>query len=152
MIVSLIETLGPWSWWIAGVILLGLEIVLPGSIVMWFGIAAIVVGAVSLLVDWPWQAQWIVFGILSVISLIIGRRYFVHSKVETEDEHLNERAARLIGRKLVLSDAIEQNDGRVRIADTLWRVTGPDLPAGAAVKVVGVEGSVLVVVAAEQAA
>jgi membrane protein implicated in regulation of membrane protease activity len=31
----------------------------------------------------------------------------------------------------------------VRIADTTWQVTGPDLPAGSAVRVVGSDGIVL---------
>ncbi|MFD0936463.1 NfeD family protein, partial [Methylobacterium trifolii] len=38
--------------------------------------------------------------------------------------------------------------GRIRFDDTLWRVSGPDLPAGARVRVTGMAGTVLTVAAA----
>ncbi|MEZ5840439.1 MAG: NfeD family protein [Hyphomicrobiales bacterium] len=143
------QLLGPWAWWIAGLVLFGLEIIVPGSVVVWFGVAAILVGAVSLLVDIPWQAEWAAFAVLSVISLYFGRRYFLTEQTEGEDAHLNDRAARYVGRRYVLADAIVQGDGRIRIADTVWRVTGPDLPAGTPVTVTAALGTVLEVAKAD---
>jgi membrane protein implicated in regulation of membrane protease activity len=35
----------------------------------------------------------------------------------------------------------------VRVDDTVWQVRGPDMPAGARVKVTGAEGPVLLVAA-----
>ena len=37
--------LGPWGWMIAGLILLGLEIIAPGNVFVWFGVAALITGA-----------------------------------------------------------------------------------------------------------
>ena len=48
MIAGLVAELGPWSWWIVGLVFLGLEILIPGVFLLWIGLAAIVVGAVSL--------------------------------------------------------------------------------------------------------
>jgi membrane-bound ClpP family serine protease len=47
-IIATVASLGPWAWIIAGAILLALELVMPGAFMMWFGIAATLVGAVRL--------------------------------------------------------------------------------------------------------
>src|SRR3990170_1017972 len=44
---------------------------------------------------------------------------------------------------VALDGAIVNGQGRVQIADAYWSVTGPDLPAGTAVRVVGSEGMTL---------
>ena len=56
---------------------------------------------------------------------------------------LNERAAQYIGRTFTLATAIEGGRGKVRVGDTLWNAAGPDLPAGARVRVTGARASVL---------
>jgi inner membrane protein len=56
---------------------------------------------------------------------------------------LNQRAAQLVGRVLVLADAIEGGRGRVRVGDTLWQVEGPDLPRGTEVKVAAAKATLL---------
>lgn len=58
------------------------------------------------------------------------------------------RAAQLIGRTAVLAEPIREGRGRIRLDDTVWRVSGPDLPAGSRVKVVSVQGTELHVEAA----
>ena len=35
--------------------------------------------------------------------------------------------------------------GQIKVDDTNWRVTGPDLPSGAKVRVAGADGAVLAV-------
>jgi membrane protein implicated in regulation of membrane protease activity len=56
-VVSFIIGLGPWKWVIVGAILLALELAVPGAFMMWLGMAAVLVGVISFLVDWSWQAQ-----------------------------------------------------------------------------------------------
>lgn len=143
MLVKLVTMLGPWAWWIGGLVLFALEILVPGNVVMWFGVAAILVGAAGLIVDLPWQVEWSAFALLSVVSLYYGRRYFLKDAPEGVDAHINERPARLVGRRFVLAEPIVQGDGRIKVADTMWRVTGPDLPVGTAVTVTAAEGTVL---------
>ncbi|MCC2113186.1 MAG: NfeD family protein [Hyphomicrobiales bacterium] len=145
MIAEIVNFLGPWNWWILGLILLALEIAVPGFVLIWFGIAALIVGAVALMVDWPWQAELALFAVISLIAVVLGRRYFLRPEKEAGDLSLNERARRHIGRQLVLDTPIEQGNGRVRIGDTMWRITGPDMPSGTKIEVTGAEGSVLVV-------
>ena len=68
MILDIIEQLGGWSWWVLGLVLLGVEVLLPGFFFLWFGIAAILIGISALLIDWPWQLQVVGFVVLSVIA------------------------------------------------------------------------------------
>lgn len=52
---------------------------------------------------------------------------------------------RHIGETLVLEQALQRGVGRVRLGNREWVVRGPDLPAGAKIRVTGVDGSVLLV-------
>ena len=54
----------------------------------------------------------------------------------------------LLGREFTLEKPIIDGNGTVRIGDTVWRVAGPDTPAGTRVKVVQVDGANLTVAAA----
>ena len=143
MLTNIIETLGGWSWWVLGLILLAIEVVLPGFFFLWFGIAAILIGVSALFIDWPWQPQVLGFVVLSVIAALVGRRFAGNPETDTADPHLNLRASRLQGRTFVLSEPIVEGAGRVRIDDTVWQVRGPDAPAGSRVVVTGADGAVL---------
>ena len=56
---------------------------------------------------------------------------------------LNERASRYIGHEAVLNEPITDGIGRLALGDTVWRVAGPDLPAGQRVRVVGADAALL---------
>jgi membrane protein implicated in regulation of membrane protease activity len=145
MILDAIRALGGWSWWVLGLILLGVEVVAPGFFFLWFGIAAILIGISALLAPgWlGWQWQVVGFVVLSVVAALIGRRFAGNPEIETADPHLNLRASRLQGRTFVLSEPIVEGAGRVKIDDTVWQVRGPDAPAGTRVTVTGAEGPIL---------
>lgn len=72
-----------WMWLVAGFGLMALELVTPsGFFIMFFGVAALVVGLLggAGLVMAPW-AQWLVFTVSAVASLMLFRRK-VQSHVE----------------------------------------------------------------------
>lgn len=144
MIHRLIAELGPWAWWVLGIVLLILEVLLPGVFLVWIGIAAILTGALSLLLweqaFWVWQAQWLVFAVLSLAAALIGRR-IVRTRGETSDQpYLNQRGQSLVGRTATLEQPITEGRGRIRLDDTMWSVQGPDLPVGARVRVTASNG------------
>ncbi|WP_417687135.1 NfeD family protein [Roseibium sp.] len=145
LVERLIFELGPWNWWILGLLLLGLEILAPGTIFLWFGVSAILVGTLALFVDLSWQVSLVIFLGLSFVSLIVGRKLMAQLKSEEGDPGLNKRGSRYIGRTFVLKDPISEGTGKLSIDDTVWRVSGPDLPAGTHVQVTQVEGARLVV-------
>ena len=149
---NLVVELGPWSWWLLGLVLLAAELVLPGFFLVWIGLAGIIVGAFSLLfwdsAFWVWQVQWLVFAAVAVIVALLGRRYFYNNNQVTDEPFLNQRGASLVGRTATLGEPISEGRGRIRLDDTYWTVTGPDLPVGTRVKVVASNGRDLTVEAA----
>lgn len=150
MLIDWFAELGPWMWMVLGAVLLILEIVAPGVFLLWLGVAAILTGTLSLqLWDtsfWTWQVQVLVFLALSVASILIGRRLFAaNGKDDTDQPLLNQRDKQLVGRTTTLEEPIIDGHGRVRLGDTLWRVSGPDLPAGTRVRVSGTRDGELTV-------
>lgn len=149
MIVNLIVQSGHWSWMVLGLILLVLEVLLPGIFLVWFGVAALVTGTVVLLFGSAfglgWQVQLFVFLVLSVIFPLIGRRFFGSSKLEVDQPLLNRRGEQLIGQRAVLIEAIVNGHGRLKINDTIWRVTGDDMPIGTSVMITGFDHGALTV-------
>jgi membrane protein implicated in regulation of membrane protease activity len=139
-----------WHWWILAAVLAGIEAILPGMFFIWFGLAAGLVGVVALAVPGmgpQWEA--VLFVVLAVASVAFAKAYLHRNPTETEDPALNRRGERLLGRRFNLETAIVNGRGSVKVDDGVWRASGPDLPAGRAVKVVGVDGSILRVEAAE---
>jgi membrane protein implicated in regulation of membrane protease activity len=143
-----IEWLGAWTWFIGGVLLLILEVLAPGTFFLWFGVAAIVTGIVAMIHDFGWQTELILFAVLAIVFVVVGRRYFSYDSKRSDQPLLNERAARLIGRDFTLAEPIVGGTGKLRIEDSTWRIAGPDLPSGTRVRVTGHDGALLTVAAA----
>ncbi|MDX2289947.1 MAG: NfeD family protein [Hyphomicrobiaceae bacterium] len=143
---------GPWTWIAIAVLLFVLETVIPGVHFMWFGVAALVLGAVLLVAvlvapDWVaglgWQWEIVAFAALSVATLFLVKRFVRPGVTPTDAAGLNTRATQYVGRTYVLADAIERGRGKVAVGDTLWLAEGPELPAGTLVRVTGHNGTVL---------
>jgi hypothetical protein len=145
---QMMYSLGEWNWFILAGILLVLELVVPGAFMLWLGLAAIIVGIASFAVDWSWQTQLIAFAVLSLALIPVWRR--VSRKVEpaVDRPYLNRRAEGYVGRVFTLDKPIVDGVGTIRIDDTVWRVAGPDCPAGSRVKIASADGANLVVVPA----
>ena len=85
MMVDLINILGHWTWVVFALVLLGLEIVMPSTFLLWPGIAAMGVGIVTLVLGmdnpvWPWQAQVLLFLGLSLVVAFFGRKLLKDKK------------------------------------------------------------------------
>ncbi|MDP1732593.1 MAG: NfeD family protein, partial [Devosia sp.] len=68
-IIEFIASYGPWAWIVAGVILLALELVVPGGIVLWLGVAGIITGLASFFQPIGWPLQFLLFGGLSLVLI-----------------------------------------------------------------------------------
>ncbi|HLZ05409.1 MAG TPA: NfeD family protein [Bradyrhizobium sp.] len=146
---EMFSTLGTWNWLIFGFILMALELAAPGVFLFWFGLAALLVGLVSFAAHPSWQTQLLMFAVFAVAAVPIWRRLAASpSRASRSNPFLNRRAAALVGRVFTLEKPIIDGTGTVRIDDTIWRVAGPDAPAGSRVKVVRADGANLTVAAA----
>jgi membrane protein implicated in regulation of membrane protease activity len=142
--------LGPWFWFVAAGVLLVLELAAPGVFFIWLAAAALLTGLVDLAVPMGWQGEALVFAVLSLAAIFVGRPILKRRHaLDSDQPNLNRRMFDYVGKSYVLKDAIVNGQGKVRIDDTLWDVLGPDLPAGSAVKVTGVTGLRLTVVPGE---
>ncbi|MBQ0823983.1 NfeD family protein [Microvirga terrae] len=146
MIADAFIGLGAWAWIILGVVLIGIELLAPGSFFLWLGLAAVATGLLDAVLGLSWQAAALLFALLSVGAVILGR-YVTRSKTQPDAAAapLNQRGQSLVGRVFTLETPIKDGEGRIRVDDSSWRVTGADRFAGAKVRVVRVEGATLVV-------
>jgi membrane protein implicated in regulation of membrane protease activity len=138
---SFLVSFGTWDWFVAGGVLLVLEVLAPGVFMLWLGLAALLVGAISLVVDWPWQAQFVAFAVFAIAAIPAWRR--LSRGMRTDQPFLNRRADAFVGRVFTLEKPIVDGTGTIGIDDTVWRVSGPDTPAGSKVKVTRVDGAAL---------
>ncbi|WP_133477342.1 NfeD family protein [Cognatilysobacter segetis] len=131
-------------WAILALALIAAEVLAPGAFMLWLGIAAaITCGIVFLVPDLAPVWQIVVFSVLSIASVLVYRRMSRGRDVESDRPSLNRRAEQLVGHVVPLATPIVAGRGRVQIADALWDVEGPDLPAGERVRVIGVRGMTL---------
>ena len=101
------ETIVYWHWLALAGIFAALEIFAPGVFLIFPGIAAVVVGiTILLLPELDWRLQLLLFAVLAVAFIFIGRRIYGRIS-QSEDHHsLNRRADRLIGGVYPLTSAM----------------------------------------------
>lgn len=140
---QMVMALGGWGWLIAGLVLMGLEMLAPGVFLFWLGLASFLVGLLSFLVAWSWQWQLVAFAIFALAAMPLWRRLGRPRQDATDQPFLNRRADALVGRVFTLERPIVDGAGIVRIDDTVWRVSGRDAPAGSRVRIIAADGASL---------
>lgn len=135
-----------WHWWAFGVFLAALEILMPGTILIWMGASAAVTGVVKLILPGlGWEYQLLIFAALSIVTIVFSLMFLRRHPQETDEPNLNRRGRQLVGRVFTLDDPIVNGTGRVKVGDSLWRVEGEDYLRGTKVKVVDIRGTTLIV-------
>ena len=146
---EMLSTLGTWNWLVFGLLLMGLELMLPGVFLFWIGLAALLVGLLSFVIAPSWQLQLLMFAVFAAAAVPVWRRVArSNSGVSNSNPFLNKRSEAMIGRVFTLEKPIIDGAGTVRIDDTIWRVAGPDTPAGSRVRIVRADGASLTVAVA----
>jgi membrane protein implicated in regulation of membrane protease activity len=136
----------PFVWLVGGLLLCAAELAIPGAFLLWIGFAGVTLGLVELLVAVPFGWSLLLFAVLAVVYSLVGRK--VYGGLSTGgDERLNRRAEGFVGREFTLLEPIVNGEGKAKVLDSVWRVSGADAPAGSRVRVVGVsaQGTVLIV-------
>jgi membrane protein implicated in regulation of membrane protease activity len=129
------------AWAAIALVLFALEALAPGAFMLWLGFAATAVLLVVLLLPGiPLLVQVGAFVLLGFAAIQVYRRWFRGREPQGDKPTLNRRTAALLGEVVVLHEPIVAGSGRVQIADAYWTVSGPDLPAGARVRVTGATG------------
>ena len=139
-----------WYWWALAAVLLIFEMMLPGVVFLFLALGAATAGLLLLIVaDLSLEMQLGVFAVVAVVSAV-GLRPTLRrlQSGDSAPNTINARGDSLIGRTIVLDQPILNGRGRVVLGDGSWTVTGPDMVAGAKVRVTAVNGTELSVVPA----
>lgn len=119
-------------WLIIGVMLLFLEMALPGFILFFFGLAALITALVAWLtpIGIAWQlGLFIVASIGSLLSLrdVIQRKFFNTSNTEEGEEPDEDENLAVPGDRAVVAVTITPPaEGRINYAGTSWRATADE--------------------------
>ncbi|EJM13299.1 membrane protein implicated in regulation of membrane protease activity [Pseudomonas sp. GM18] len=135
-----------WSWLALGTVLLILEVFGAGGYLLWIGMAAAAVGVLTFLIPGlPWEWQVLLFAVFSILTALYWWRR-QRSVVRASDQpNLNLRGQELIGKVFVVTEAIVNGRGKIKVADGVWMARGPDTASGSRVRVIGQQGAILLV-------
>jgi inner membrane protein len=112
----------------------------------WIGIALALTGGYKLSGGEAAGGWWLGAGVALVITDVLIDLVWAHPTISKSDQpDLNRPTALLVGRVLVVAEAIDGGRGKVRVGDTLWPAEGPDAAAGSDVRVIAAKATVLVV-------
>ena len=134
-----------WIWLTLGLVLAGLEMLVPGVYLIWLAAAAIITGVLTLTLDLSLPMQVVDFVFLSLIIAFSAKRFLGERPIESSDPLMNRRGARLVGETAVVVQAIEHGSGRVKLGDSEWIAHGPNVAVGERVRVSGSDGTILLV-------
>lgn len=143
----------PWFWLTVGIVLLIFEILLSTGFLFGLSFAAFIHSIVlKVSAPMPLWENLTIFSVdalaLSLLSYWLFNRFI---RTQKTNDKLNDRAAQLVGRILILEEDIGETGGRVQIGDTFWRVkTATTLNQGNKVRVTGSEGMVLILERVEE--
>jgi len=133
-----------WYWWALAAVLLVFEMMLPGVVFLFLAIGAVAAGAFLLVVaELSLELQLVLFAVVAVASAVGLRPTLRRMQSHTAEPNLNARGQALVGKTFVLDQPILAGRGRVTLGDGSWTVTGPDMVAGAKVRVAAVDGTEL---------
>ena len=133
-----------WLWLIGGVLLLIAELIAPGFFLIFIGAAGIATGVLALLLHLPVALQLAIFAIIAIVAARFGGRRFYASRYDySADPLLNDRVARLLGKVVVVVQAVDSHGGRVRVGDSEWSARGGPAAVGERVRIVDVDGNCL---------
>lgn len=131
-------------WFLIGLGLLLLELVLPGLVILFFGVGAWVTALACVIHDFNLNWQILIFLVASLLGLVLLRKYlrrkFFGKKSGSTEDQLEE----FIGRKAKVIEEFKDGQGRVEFKGTQWsaRCKSP-LKKGQWVKIVSKDSLIL---------
>lgn len=150
MVTEFFQHLTVWHWVGLGLILLTAEIAVGTFDLLWVAMAAFVTALFTMLAPGEvgeWQGQLVVFGLVSVAFVLMGRTVFRGlRRAPSSHPNINDRTSAMIGKHGQAVGEFDQGAGRVKIGDTSWSavsVDGAAIVEGDDVVVAGAEGTTL---------
>ncbi|MBW8191019.1 NfeD family protein [Neiella marina] len=148
IVLEWLKQMSPSEWAIIGLLLVVFEVVLPTSWLLWPGLAALVVALVHWLVPLGWTGQLLTFAILTLLMLVIGRRFYNPAHINSSQPDLNQQVGRHQGKQATLIQDTDNGRSRIHLGDSEWQVEvsgDRQVPAGTHVEITGQRSNILLV-------
>lgn len=149
-VVSILEGLTLWHWVGIGVVLLTLEVAIGTFDLLWIALAAFVTALFAAIAPGAiggWEGQLVCFAVVAVVFVVLGRTVFKGlRRSSTSHPHLNARTEAMVGERGEAVTTFENNQGRVKIGDTVWQAKQSDdtvIVEGDGIVITGAEGTTL---------
>ncbi|MDF1575283.1 MAG: NfeD family protein [Bacteroidales bacterium] len=107
-------------WFLVGLGLLLLELVLPGLVILFFGAGAWVTALVCAISDISLNGQILIFLVASLLGLVLLRKYLKKKFFSRSDKETDDQLEEFIGRKAKAVDDFKDGAGKVEFKGTRW--------------------------------
>jgi len=140
-----------WHWLVFGMILVAGEIFIPSFTILWFGLGALVVGLLMLVLELNFPAQILIWTVSSVACTVLWFKYFKPKMIDKTTAGMSRDAA--IGEAgQVIKVPTEHSRGQVRfttpvLGDDEWDfICDTEVALGDRVHIKEISGNTLIVV------
>lgn len=125
-------------WFIIGLVLLLLELVMPGFVIFFFGIGAWVTALLCLFTEPNINIQVIIFAVSSVLTLLLFRRMIRNKFLYNKDDKSEAVEDEFTGKEAIAVDDFGPGKtGKVEFKGTSWNAeSGSDVKAGQRVTII----------------
>ena len=142
----------PWFFWaLIGVVCIGLEILMPGFVIFFFGMGGLATALFCLIpfiADILWL-QIVFFIVLSILSLVFLRKRFTKIFAGTVfDSRKGNSEEDGVGSLVDVVETVGSvNEGRIRFRGTTWkaRIRDGEIASGARARIIKREGMVYII-------
>lgn len=135
----------PWYWFSAGLLLLLLEVLIPGAFLLWIGLGAAGVG-VFLFIFPAASLVWQLLALAGCVFAAVLLGIAWQKKSQQQPSTLNQGLEMFVGRNAIITQVLTEGQGRVQLADSYFTVfCDQPLQVGQSVRVVAVKNNGLIV-------
>ena len=131
-------------WFIAGIVLLIFELFVPGLVMVFFGVGALIAGLAAWMFEMSWQVEILIFLVSSILSLIFMRKYLLE-KMAKKDK--SGEVEDIIGENAMVTETIYPNrGGKIKFHGVDWKADAEvEIEQGKLVEIIDKRSIVLIV-------
>ena len=113
-------------WFLIGLGLLLLELVLPGLVILFFGAGAWVTALACVIHDFNLNWQILIFLVASLLGLVLLRKYLKKKFFGRSNKEIDDQLEEFIGHKAKAIDDFRNGEGKVEFKGTRWTARSDD--------------------------
>jgi len=113
-------------WFLVGLGLLLLELVLPGLVILFFGVGAWVTALVCAFTNINLNVQILIFLVASLLGLVLLRKYLKARFFNRSNKEIDDQLEEFIGHKAKVIDDFKDGEGKVEFKGTRWSARSND--------------------------